>query len=145
MSTTPHPKKAQVLDDLIAVCVSHGLTDEVTGEIVGTSSRTVRRRRNEPAIAEKVAELVSQRVAAVELELSDLGSSAVRVFQEAMDPDNEMGHRLAGANSTMRHLNAARSTADLELRVEELEAVLKRAEPALARLAELEQAMGQDR
>ena len=145
MSTTPHPKKAQVLDDLIAVCVSHGLTDEVTAEIVGTSSRTVRRHRNQPAVAEKVAELVSQRVAAVRLQLSDLGPTALGVFQEAMGPDNAMGHRLSGANSAMRHMDVAGSTADLELRVEELEAMLKRVEPALARLAELDQAMEQDR
>lgn len=137
--------KAHVLDDLIAVCASHGLTDDVTGQIVGTSARTVRRRRKEPEVLEKVAELVSQRAAVVDLQLSDLGTAAIEVFEDAMSPESEMGYRLSGANSTMRHLHASRNTAELELRVSELEMVLKRVEPALARLEELEQATEADR
>lgn len=130
--------KAHVLDDLIAVCASHGLTDEVTGQLVGTSARTVRRRRKEPVVTHKVAQLVSQRVADIELRLSDLGSLAIDVFEDAMSVEVEMGHRLSGANATMRHLNAARNTAELELRVAELEEVLKRVQPMLEQLSWLE-------
>jgi hypothetical protein len=137
--------KAHVLDELIAVCASHGLTDDITGQIVGTSSRTVRRRRKEPEVLEKVAELVTQRAAVVELQLSGLGTAALEVFEDAMSPESEMGHRLSGANATLRHLQASRTTAELELRISELETVLKRIEPALARLQELEQDMGAER
>lgn len=130
--------KAHVLDDLIAVCASYGLTDDVTSEVVGTSARTVRRRRKEPEVLEKVAELVSQRAANIELRLSDLGSTAIDVFEDAMSEEVEMGYRLSGANATMRHLNAARNTAELELRVAELEDVLKRVQPMLEQLTSLQ-------
>jgi hypothetical protein len=136
--------RAHVLDDLIAVCASHGLTDDVAGQIVGTSPRTVRRRRKEPKVLEKVAELVAQRAAVVDLQLSGLGTAAIEVFEDAMSPDTEMAYRLSGANSTMRHRHSSRNRAELELRVSELETVLKRVEPALTRLKELEQTIGAD-
>jgi hypothetical protein len=74
-----------------------------------------------------------------------LGTAALEVFEDAMSPESEMGHRLSGANATLRHLQASRTTAELELRISELETVLKRIEPALARLQELEQDMGAER
>jgi hypothetical protein len=136
--------KAHVLDDLIAVCAAHGLTDEVTSEIVGSSARTVRRRRKEPEVSDKVAELVAQRAADIDLQLSVLGKAALEVFEDAMSPEAEMSHRLSGANSTMRHMQASRNTAELELRVSELEALLTRLKPALDRLNELAESMGAD-
>ncbi|MGI8755995.1 MAG: hypothetical protein ACR2MB_09065 [Acidimicrobiales bacterium] len=118
--------KAHMLDDLIAVCVAHGLTDEATGEMVGTSARTVRRRRQDPDVAEKVSELVTKRAEAVQVRLSGLAAAAMDVFEDAMDPSVELSYRISGANATMRNFHAFRSTADLERRVLELEELAKR-------------------
>ncbi len=117
---------SHLLDDMIAVCVSHGLTDEATGDMVGTSARTVRRRRQNPAVADKVAEMVTQRAEELQVRLSSLGASALDVYQDAMYPDEHISYRISGANATLKNLHAFRSTADLERRVVELENLCER-------------------
>jgi hypothetical protein len=97
--------KSHVLDDMIAVCVSHGFTDEATGEMVGTSARTVRRRRQNPVVAEKAAEFVTKRAEEVQVRLASLVAAALDVYADAMCPDEHMSHRISGANSTMRNLH----------------------------------------
>ncbi|MGL4299544.1 MAG: hypothetical protein ACRCW4_10750 [Candidatus Neomicrothrix subdominans] len=123
--------KSHLLDDMIAVCVSHGLTDEATGDMVGTSARTVRRRRQNPVVADKVAEFVTKRAEEVQVRLSSLGAAALDVYADAMYPDEHISYRISGANSTMKNLHAFRSTADLERRVVELEDLCKRLETLL--------------
>jgi hypothetical protein len=146
MDPTPKPAmKTQVVNDLIAVCVAHGLTDVATGEIVGVHERTVRRRRKEPEVIVKVAELVSERAAAIDLQLSDLGTAAVEVLEDAMSPESPLGYRLSGANSALRHIAASKNQAAVELRLEELETELRRVAPLLDRLEELEKAWKESR
>lgn len=54
--------KARLLGDVIADCVSHGITDKATGEMVGTGARTFRRRRQSPAVVDQVAQFVAEPV-----------------------------------------------------------------------------------
>lgn len=123
--------KTRVRDGVIAVGVAYGLTDEAVGELAGVDARTVRRRRKDPALAAKVADLVADRVDEIHRCLGDLGLDAVEVLADAMAPGEDIRHRLAGANATLRNLRGFRTTAEIERRLAEFQLLADRLAPLL--------------
>lgn len=128
---TTKATKARMSDELIAVGVAHGLTDTAVGELAGVDARTVRRRRSDPAVVAKVESLVAERVGEIHGQLGGLGLVALGVLEDAMDPGEELKHRLAGANATLRNLHSFRTAAEMEKRLAELEQIVDRLAPLL--------------
>lgn len=110
------------LDDLLVASLADGLTYEETGGLAGVSARTVQRRMSDKTFAARVREARSQRINEIVGQLTEASTMAAGVFRAGMGPQQPMNIRLSAATASLRHLRDFRSSADLEQRLQELEA-----------------------
>lgn len=118
-------------DDIIVAGLAQGLSYAETGRLASVSAKTVQRRMADPAFSTKVDAARSAKVNEITGRLTEQSPTATKVFEEAMEPGQPMKYRLAGAGATLRHLRDLRNPADLEQRIQEVEALAGRLSAAV--------------
>jgi hypothetical protein len=108
-------------DPQIMLALLCGATVEGAARQAGVSESTVRRRLKNPAFRRKL----NKRRAELQLRLADqllaLGNTAIRTWAQLMEPTETGALRLGASRSVMEYQLKTRETADLAIRLTELE------------------------
>jgi hypothetical protein len=111
-------------DELLALLVATGSTTEEAAGRAGVSSRTVRRRLEDPAFLADVARLRGQMTSQALGRLTDAMTAAADVLRDLLDADRE-SVRLGAARSVLELGAKLREGTELEQRLREVEARLE--------------------
>ena len=111
-----HAQDPQIL--LALLC---GATVEGAARQVGVSESTVRRRLKNPAFRRKLNQRRSEFMLRTADQLMALSNEAVRTWAQLMQPSQSGSTRLGASRSVMEFALKTRDTADLAIRLTELE------------------------
>lgn len=118
-------------DEELATLLSEGISQNAAGEILGVSSRTVRRRLKEPGFRSRVDELRRDRLAVTTARLVRISDSAVDALEQLLDSEDDR-LRLRTAQTVLslgrRHHREETIEMNLTARMEEIERVLDEVE-----------------
>jgi hypothetical protein len=108
-------------DGKLQLALACGATAEVAARQAGVSESTVRRRLKEPAFQAKLNKLRAEMHVRVADQLTAASTEGVRTMVQLMKETNSGTVRLGAARSVVELSTKVRETADLAVRVAELE------------------------
>jgi hypothetical protein len=114
-------KESKRADTLILAALVCGVSAEGAAAKAGVNARTVRRRLRDPAFVRKLNRMRTDVQMRTADQLNVSNSEAVRTMVLLMQPSHPPGVRLHAARSVIELGLKVRETADLSLRLSELE------------------------
>lgn len=109
------------VQDSLVLTLACGATVEGAARQAGVSERTVRRRLQDPKFVQKVNKLRSEMHVRVADQLTAASTEGVRTMVQLMKENNTGSVRLGAARSVVELSTKVRETADLAVRLAELE------------------------
>ncbi len=114
-------KGKQSADPTILLALACGANAEAAARQAGVSERTVRRRLKDPKFVQKVNKLRAEMHLRIADQLTAAGTEGVRTMVQLMKDTNSGSVRLGAARSVVELSTKVRETADLAVRLSELE------------------------
>jgi hypothetical protein len=130
----PRRRLGATKDELLITALSAGATHRDAGRTAGVSERTVRRRLEDPAFCERVADAEAAYVEQVTKRLTGVAPIAVETMVDLMTaPDTAPVVKLRAATYLLTASRGWREMHELETRIRELEAQYMQSDQELTR------------